>query len=387
MEKKNKISKVLLTAAALLVVATMGFSIPKGPCDKKEVCCEEPAPGPFAFSYPKDINLSCPRDFYVYGQFLLMQVKEEGLEYAMTQNTTGGANDNSFPLTGGDIQGYSTGHHNWDWTYGCRVGLGFYLNHDAWNIEAEWTYMRINNDSGKNVTGGALLPFWLPPNVQINTDATDPNVASSARWTGNINTLDLKLGKPYHVSRYVIFNPYFGLRMAWIEQDYTSRNGGTFVVEGGADDEDLVVKNKNDFWGVGPRAGIDTEWHLGAGWFLFGKASASLLYSHFDVHQELTYSDDTFYQLKHDFYTNSPNMEIILGLCWSHLFSKNKYMVSLKAAYEMHQWWEQNRLRRFFDKDTDTSGNADISASSSNDEVARSDLKVNGFSFTLQFDF
>jgi hypothetical protein len=79
-------------------------------------------------------------------------------------------------------------------------------------------------------------------------------------------------------------------------------------------------------------------------------------------------------------------MEIILGLCWSHLFSKNKYMVSLKAAYEMHQWWEQNRLRRFFDKDTDV-GTADISASSSNDEVARGDLKVNGFSFAIQFDF
>jgi hypothetical protein len=379
MEKKNKISKVLLTAAALLVVAISGFSIPKGPCDRKEVCCEEPEPGPFAFSYPKDMNLSCPRDFYVYGQFLLMQVKEEGLDYAMTQNTTS-TNNNSFPLTGGDIQGYSTGHHNWDWTYGCRVGLGFYLNHDAWNIEAEWTYMRINNDSGKNVSGGSLLPFWLPPNIIIDETC----IASSARWTGNINTLDLKLGKPYHISRYVIFNPYFGLRMAWIEQDYTSRNGGDFTVNTDTD-EDLVVTNKNDFWGVGPRAGIDTEWHFGAGWYLFGKASASLLYSHFDVHQDLIFNTDTFYQLKHDFYTNSPNMEIILGLCWSHLFSKNKYMVSLKAAYEMHQWWEQNRLRRFFDKDiiVDT----DAAAPSSNDEVARGDLKVNGFSFAIQFDF
>jgi hypothetical protein len=382
--------KIFLSLA--LLFASISFAIPKGPCDKKEVCCEEPEPGPFAFYYPKDMNLSCPQGFYVKGEFLLMQVKEEGLEYAITQNITATAdNFNSFPLTGGDIQGYSTGHRNWDWTCGVRAGLGFYLNHDCFNAEATWTYIRINNDSGKNVSGGALLPFWLPPNLAIGTRSGIPNIASSARWTGNINTLDLKLGKPYHISRYVIFNPHCGLRIAWIDQDYTSRNGGFFEITApppGIDDTDVVVKNKNDFWGVGPRVGIDTEWHFGAGWYLFGKASASLLYSHFDIFQDLIFDTDTFYQLKHDFYTNSPNMEIIFGLCWSHLFSKNKYMVSLKAAYEMHQWWDQNRLRRFFDKDTDfLAVHNDISASSSNDEVARGDLTVNGFSFAIQFDF
>jgi hypothetical protein len=373
--------KIFLTLA--LLFASISFAIPKGPCDKKEVCCEETEPGPFAFYYPKDMNLSCPNGFYVKGEFLLVQVKEEGLEYAITQKTgEPGLDENRYPLTPGDIQGYSTGHRNWDWTAGCRVGFGFYLNRDMWNIEAEWTYMRINNDSGKNLSGGVLLPFWLPPTMIVEDDA----IASSARWTGNINTLDLKLGKPYHISRYVIFNPHMGLRMAWIDQDYTSRNSGTFYLVGTDPDTDLVVKNKNDFWGIGLRAGLDTEWHFGTGWYLFGKASGSLLYSHFDIYQDLIFNTDTLYQLKHDFYTNSPNMEIILGLCWSHLFSKNKYMLSLKAAYEMHQWWEQNRLRRFFDEDVSIEFGSN-SASSSNDEVARGDLTVNGFSFAIQFDF
>jgi hypothetical protein len=382
--KKNK---MFLTLA--LLIASFSFAIPKGPCDKKEVCCEEPAPGPFAFYYPKDMNLSCPKDFYVSGEFLLMQVKEEGLEYAITQNTITQEiekKSNSFPLTGGDIQGYSEGHHNWDWTYGCRVAMGFYLNYDCLNAAATWTYIRINNDSGKNVSGGLLLPFWLPPNLQVGGGDELDNIASSARWTGNLNTLDLKLGKPYHISRYVIFNPYIGLRMAWIDQDYTSRNAGTFVSPVDQD-ENPEMNAKNDFWGVGPRVGIDTEWRFAGSWYFFGNVAASILYSHFDVSQELIFGEDTLYQLKHDFYTNSPNMEITFGLCWCHLFCKNKYMVSLKAAYEMHYWWEQNRLRRFFDKDIDTGGSEDISASSSNDEVARGDLTVNGFSFTIQFDF
>ena len=178
--KKNKLSKLLLTAAALLVVATSGFTIPKGPCDKdRDVCCEKPAPGPFAFSYPKDLSLACPSNFYVKGEFLLMQVKEEGLEYAMSQKTVaaGAGDSNIFPITDGDIQGYSTGSHNWDWTCGVRAGIGFYLNHDAWNIDATWTYLRINNDSGKTASGGVLLPFFLVPGIATTGQE---NVSSSA---------------------------------------------------------------------------------------------------------------------------------------------------------------------------------------------------------------
>lgn len=370
MKKKNKLSKVLLTAAALLVVTANVYPIPKGPCEKpKEVCCEEPAPGPFAFSYPQDKGLACPRDFYVMGELLLMQVKEDGLEYAVTQGT---GNTNDFPLTEGDIHGYSTGSKSWDWTLGCRVNIGFYLNHDSWNLDARWTYLRINNDSGLNISGGSLLPFWMIPEVTVGAT----NMSSSERWTGDINTLDLKLGKPYHISRYVVFNPHFGLRLAWIERDLLVRNGGTFTI-GENQEEGVDMKGKNDFWGVGPRAGLNTEWHLGAGWYLIGDVSASILYSHFDVDQSMNFHSTPLYQLKHDFYTNSPNMELIIGICWSHLFSKNKYMVSLKVAYEMHQWWDQNRFRRFFD-------NASPIA---NDEVSRGDLKINGLSFAIGFDF
>ena len=83
-KRKMKKNKIFLTLA--LLFASISFAIPKGPCDKKEVCCVEPDPGPFAFYYPKDMNLSCPKGFYVKGEFLLMQVKEEGLEYALIQN-------------------------------------------------------------------------------------------------------------------------------------------------------------------------------------------------------------------------------------------------------------------------------------------------------------
>ena len=43
------------------ILAFSAYAIPKDPCEPKDTCCEEPAPGPYAFSYPKDLGLVCPR--------------------------------------------------------------------------------------------------------------------------------------------------------------------------------------------------------------------------------------------------------------------------------------------------------------------------------------
>ena len=379
MDRKNKLSKVLLATVAIFALATSAFAIPKGPCEQMtdEVCCKEPPPGPFAFSYAKDIGLSCPRDFYFNAAFLLMQAREGGLEYAVKQSNVAGVvtNSNAFPLQSGDIQGYTTGSHSTDWNYGVRLDAGFYLNHDAWDLNAAWTYFRINNDKGLIVNGGVMLPFWLDPGIQVlgNVNAQD-NFTSSARWTANLNTIDLRLGKPYHISRYVIFNPHFGVRFGHIAQDYMVRNGGSWNYPETVTNVDMIAKN--NFWGIGARAGLDTEWHVGAGWFLFGKAAAALLYSHFDVAQSVTIHNAIRYQIKHDFYTVTPNTEIHLGVCWSYRFSKNRYLLMLKGAYEFHAWFDQNRMRRFFD-----------TAPSCNDEVSRANLYLSGFSFALGFEF
>jgi len=60
-----------------------------------------------------------------------------------------------------------------------------------------------------------LLPLWLAPN------AGSLNIPhASSRWSGDANTFDMMIGKSYHVSRYFVSNPMFGVRAAWIDQDY-----------------------------------------------------------------------------------------------------------------------------------------------------------------------
>lgn len=365
-------SRVLASSVAALSATTSLYAIPKGPCDTKpEVCCEEPKPGPFAFSYPMDMNLTCPRDFYVHIDGLLFQAKQDGMEFAI-QDSTGAATDT--PITHGRVEGFSNDHTDWDYNPGMRFGIGFYLDHDAWNIDFNWTWLNITDYNHANATtsGGVVLPMWLVGDDTVGAQFN--GTRSSATWDTSYNTVDARLGKPYHVSRYLILNPHFGVRAAWIDQHFSVDYGGT----NGGSATRTIHHGDNDFWGIGSRAGIDTDWILGKGWCLFGNVAFSMLFGSFEIDQNLSIpgANANGFDLKYDFFQNVPNFEIILGIGWGRYFDKNKYHICLRAAYEFHEWWDQLNMRRFWD------GGPNYD----NDVVSRGNLTLNGFSLRLQID-
>jgi len=172
--KKFSIIFCILT----LFLSVQSFAIPKGPCDVKDACCDEAAPGPFAFSYPKDVVLACPRDFYTYGEFLYMKGSEEGLDYGVTDTLAPIAS----PIVG-EIIGFSSRSQEWDWSPGFRAGFGAYLNHDAWSVNVNWTYIRIKADSAFSVEP----PNFINPLLIYEVFPPSPYLATSARWSGDFN--------------------------------------------------------------------------------------------------------------------------------------------------------------------------------------------------------
>lgn len=374
------INRVLASSVFALAAATSLSALPKGPCDTKpEVCCEEPKPGPFGFAYPMDMGLSCPRDFYFHIDGLLLQAKQDGMEFVIkdTHAATVG------PITQGRVQGFSDDSSDFDYNPGIRFGVGFYLDHDAWNLDFNWTWLNITNYKHGNQTtsGGTLIPLWA---TGAGTPAEAFGTSSSACWDASYNTLDASLAKPYHVSRYLVMAPFFGFRAAWIDQHFSvDYNGSTSAHR-------YIHHGDNDFWGVGSRAGINTDWILGKGWCLFGNVAFSMLFGKFEIDQNLTYpagSTDGF-DLNYDFFQNVPNMEIILGIGWGKFFDKNKYHIGLRAAYEFHEWWDQLNLRKFFSGSATVPSNATpVSAAGyANDTVARGNLTLNGFTLRLSLD-
>jgi hypothetical protein len=363
--------KVLASSVAAFLATTSLHAIPKGPCDQKSVdmCCDEPKPGPFAFAFPTDMGLSCPRDFYVHVDGLAFQAKQDGMEFAIQDgNGVGG------PLTHGRVEGFSNDHSDYDYNFGARFGMGFFLDHDNWNLDFNWTWLNITNYKHANATNsdGVILPMWL---TGSSVGGAAYGTRSSAVWDASYNTIDARLAKPYHVSRYLIFNPHFGVRFASIDQHFSVDYGGNATAT-----DRSIAHGDNDFWGVGARAGIDTDWVVGKGWSLFGNIATSIIFGKFEIDQSLAVPDDVDEEgnidLQYDFYQNAPNMEIAIGIGWGRYFDKNKYHVALRAAYEFHEWWDQLNLRRFWHSSDDYS----------NDVVSRGNLTLNGFSLKLQLD-
>ena len=357
----KKTIKALALCAAFLVTSAFAQST----YDKKDGCPQVPS-GPHAFCYPKDVGLTCPQDFYLFGEFLMFQAKEEGLDYCIKNNI---AATYDLPLRGGNVIGFSSGTHDWNWNFGGRFGFGFYLNHDNWNLEAKWTYLHVKEDrTASSINQQTLIPLFLPATIA----GTANNGYASARWKTKFNSVDIDLGKPFFASRYFIMHPFMGAKALWVDQDFITRYSGTFYQTEG---DGTKATAKNDHWAIGLRGGLKSEWILGAGWEVFGDLAGSILYGKFDVSQELACGNYS-YEVDQDFYGDTPTLELRLGILWTHLFCENKYRFALGGAYEFHYLWDENQLKRFYSNDI-----------AANDTVSRGDLSFNGLSFRMQFDF
>ncbi|NGX33606.1 MAG: hypothetical protein K1060chlam4_01677, partial [Candidatus Anoxychlamydiales bacterium] len=259
-----------------------------------------------------------------------------------------------------------------------RVGFGAYAMHDAWNIQADWTYIKIKSDSEVSNGGtGNLLPLYYPP-----TDSTIVMNNASARWSGDYSTMDIMMGKPYHVSRYYTSNPMFGVRLGFIDQDLHIR----YFAGGGGSTAPILERNgwlKNDYWGAGLRGLYEGQFLLGSGFSFYGKIAFAILFGKFDLSQQQEnalfnsgVSHVLEYKTEDSFYSVQPNAEIGMGFSWNRYFHQNQYQVSVKVGYEFHHWWDQNQARKFFDTDP-----------TANDTVSRGDLSFNGFMFGLHLEF
>jgi hypothetical protein len=371
-----------LSKVLTLLFALQAYAVPVGPCGNESCCgqkraqCCEPAPGPMAFSFCKDIGLACPADFYVYGEFLYMQASEDGLEYGISFTPCEYPADTTpiqFPVTNGNVEDFSKDNRGWHWNEGWRVGLGFQAG-DCWLLEGVFTHVNVTDHTTTSLNNSQILvPLWMgQATYDPNSDAL-----GSARWKADFNTFDFQFSAPYHTSRYFTFNPHVGVRFAYIDQYYQAEYSGVWD---GVDGADFTANN--DFWGIGTRIGVDTEWQAGCGAGVYGNASASLLYGKFDISQTwlagpAANDSQTNNDLEFEFYTTAANLDMQIGAFWSLFFCDMRYRVLMKLGYEFQMWWDQNRMRTW----------SDVTSPIYNDEVSRGDFGLNGLVFRLQFDF
>lgn len=153
-------------------------------------------------------------------------------------------------------------------------------------------------------------------------------------WNICFNMTDFELASSWYSCRSLKLRPFIGIKGGSINQTintyWAQPTTGSFTAT-----EDL----KNNFWGIGPSIGIDTNWHLIDCLSLFGNVSGALVIGRW-----------TFY----DTYKNTEPKEIIinnptrsgtspmLSLFIGAQYNINRF--NFKVGYEAQIWFEQFKL-------------------------------------------
>lgn len=343
------------------------YGIEKGPCNEiTNVCCDQ-YNDTFSFNYPKDLGAPCPISYEVYTEFLYMKPIEDGLQYAVFNNTEGPIF--TFPLENGQVVDFSNEDN---FNPGFRIGLGYFFNHDNWNLDLNWTYLNIKADSEKTINDGFLLPIFLSTDLIEFQEKT-----ASARWSGNFNRVDSCISKSYHISRYFISKPTVGLSACWICQDLHARYFPITTYEFDAFTK-VNVFFKNDFTGVGIKGGYEGDFLIGKNFFIYGKGAFSSFVGRFELSQHSLPRSATGlfnYDLQNTFYRVKSNVELAMGITYYKMI--NKHLISFRAGYEFQKWWNMNYSRLF----------TRYNSTSPTIRVPNGDLTFNGFVFGINADF
>lgn len=259
-----------------------------------------------------------------------------------------------------------TKHPEFEWNWGFKLGVGYDLTHDGWDLRARYT--RIHNAANKEISvpNGEALFFLL---TNAATGVVSQN-ATSARdhWNVHLNIVDLEVGREYYISKRLAMRPFMGLETAWIIQHEKNKfQGGTAAPLAGSA---FRTFERHKYWGLGLRVGIDGNWHLGQGWSIFSNTALNVLYGFFDIHNtsrtELANGTTTGTQSSNDGYHVSKTItEVVTGLSWDRMLAEDRCHLGIRAGWEHHLFLNQNQEAR----------------------ISKGDLTIQGYTLRVRVDF
>jgi hypothetical protein len=259
--------------------------------------------------------------FFITGDFLWWKLYEGGDEYAIERRTP------SKSAINGKVETL-----NFKWEPGFKVGAGYDMEHDGWDIFFNFTYYTTRADTTKHTGEKDDLITILGLSDTLASEA-------KARWHVHFYDLDATIGRNFFVSKSLALHPSVGITSAWISQkshvDYTLPSSH------------LIAKSRNDFWGIGPRLGLNTRFYLGKNFSVYGDAAAALLWGDFTI-KETEFEAVPFIAFDStkgkDLHRIAPTLGFCLGLAYETNFYQDRYHILIKLGYETQYWWRQNQL-------------------------------------------
>ncbi len=295
-------------------------------------------------------------DLFLYGDLLYWKATENGLPLAVI-------NKGSFQ----NIAHSKVSNLRGKYDLGFRVGVGYDIPHDGWDLGLSW--LRYNSDGHRKHIHSHRNQFIFPSLAPSADPIAELNTCQRAKghWRLLLNQLDLDLGREFFVSKWLTMRPHAGVRTDWIHQkakaEYQHFNGELVNVPPLPTSNEVEVGLKDEWWGIGLEAGLDTQWGLGEGWSIYANLAAAILYGRHHIRDKVkdepgvlnasnaadSRPNGKFGNLRNNYWIAHPVLDLQLGLRWDHMFCDDHLHVGIHLGWENHNYFSQNQLPNFSD--------------------------------------
>lgn len=250
---------------------------------------------------------------------------------------------------------------------GFRIGLGYRIPHDRWEVKAYVTQLRDYTQWEQHAAD-------IHPSFG-HFSYTYGEMHES--WHLKYTLLDLEAARRTPVGNAFALNPFFGLRAARINQLIHLK-----FAEPQDTSPPLKAEGKNDYHAyIGPRLGLELDWRPVRYVALFGRASGSFLFGHFDVEMKAkvdAFPDYTLFSKEKHPGGFSPNLELAGGMKGTLPLYHKRAFLTLGVDYEFSEWFFQNALPTLFTTSSPWPWNTDDK---------RRNLSFQGVTFLTRLDF
>jgi len=274
---------------------------------------------------------------------------------------------------------------NFQWAWGFKIGAGYNFDHDKWDTKLKYTFFR---NHGKDYVNSLSLPSAIvSPMIEVGAPLTyasainyeEKNVVLSyadetkTSLKNRYDDLYLDLGRDFFVSKYLSLRPSFGAEAAWFTftsntkfsggqeinlpvpqiannvdvatNDYQLPDQFSFTQTRTIDDiGDCVLQTvfTEKFVGIGPRAALDSRWHLGEGFSIYGDVNAALLYGYFKNNLSQKYGDQPNNEIRahYKYHRLVPTAKFELGVVYDKYIMCETQHVSMALGYENQYYWD-----------------------------------------------
>ncbi len=252
------------------------------------------------------------------------------------------------------------------WDPGYRVGFGYNMHHDQWDTQLAYTWFQT---SATDHASGDVTSAFLAARLSL----LEPFQNGKVNFHLQYNMFDWDLGRSFLVSKYLSLRPLIGVKAGWINQKIrakwsTPNFGGLGFLYSATENV------KNNFWGAGPKGGVNGKWVLGNvnrhSFSIIGNFAGAYMWGHWELRDEFidVFFTKTSIPMK-DRNFGAFMVQALLGLGWDFNFDKNRSHFAMKLGYEFQDWF--NHYQVF----TNVGG------------TQNADLILQGLTLDLRFDF